>query len=250
MDRRLVIALGGGGFSEEPDNPLLDDFILASTPAERPRVCFVPTAFGDHPGLLLKFYAAFAERDATATHLPLFVRGRQSARDLLLAQDVIYVSGGNLANLLAVWRAHGIDSILREAWERGIVIAGLCAGAMCWFEGGISASFGHELIPLEEGLGFIEGSFCPHYDADPRRRAAYQGAVQNGFRAGFGVDDGAALVFRGAELSEIVSSRPEAGAHRIERDTDGGVAERALEVRFLGEPAPEAADRDFALPSL
>lgn len=249
MDRRLIIALGGGGFSEEPDNPLLDDFILASAPAERPRVCFVPTAFGDHPGLLLKFYAAFAEREVSATHLPLFVRGRQDPRDLLLAQDVIYVGGGSLANLLAVWRAHGIDVILREAWERGIVIAGLCAGALCWFEGGITASFGHDLTALEDGLGFLPGSYCPHYGADPRRRVSLQGAIQNGLPAGYGVDDGAALVFRGLELDEVVGSRPDTGAYTVGRDAQGGIAEHTLPVRFLGEPPAEPAD-EFALPQV
>lgn len=249
MDRRQIIALGGGGFSEEPDNPLLDDFILAAAPAERPRVCFLPTAFGDHPGLLLKFYAAFAERECAATHLPLFVRGRQDPRDLLLAQDVIYVGGGSSANLLAVWRAHGIEAILREAWERGIVIAGLCAGALCWFTGGVTASFGHELTPLEDGLGFLEGSMAPHYDADPRRRPAFQGAILNGLPAGYGVDDGAALVFRGQDLAEVVTSRADAHAYRVERDPEGGIAETRLAGRFLGELPHEQPDDEFALPA-
>ncbi|WP_217925072.1 peptidase E [Miltoncostaea oceani] len=239
MDRRQIIAMGGGGFSEEPDNPLLDDFVFSQSGAERPRILFLPTAMGDHPGLLLKFYAAMGPRSCVPSHLPMFVRGRQDVREQILGQDIIYVGGGNSANLLAIWRAHGIDLILREAWERGILIAGLCAGAMCWFERGITASFGGDhLVPFDDGLGMLAGAFCPHYDSDPRRAPALQAAVAEGAMDGYGVEDGAALHFRGLDLVEAVSSRESAAAHRVSLDPTGGVLETRLETRYLDVSPP------------
>jgi peptidase E len=200
---RTIIAMGGGGFSMEPDNPLLDDFILSQANATRPRVCFLPTASGDADGYIVGFYSAFASR-AEASHLRLFYRTQVDIETLLLAQDVIYVGGGNTENMLAIWRTHGLDRILRVAWEAGVVLAGL------------------------------PGSHCPHYDGEALRRPTYQGLVAEGrLPAGYAADDGAALVFDGTELREVVASRPEATAYRVEA-VDGVARETRLPARYLG----------------
>jgi peptidase E len=227
--RRQIVALGGGGFSEEPDNPALDRHVLAVAGVERPRICFLPTAGGDNSGYIAKFYAAFAALDCRATHLGLFNRTVDDVRGMLLGQDIIYVGGGNTANLLAVWRAQGIDSVLREAYERGVVLAGLCAGSMCWFEGGVTASFGRRLSPLRDGLGLLSGTNCPHYE---QRRDAYGEAMSRGLPPGLAAEDGVALHFVDGELHDVVASRPERGAYRV-TSVDGRLHEEEIPARLL-----------------
>jgi dipeptidase E len=152
----------------------------------------IPTAGGDDAASVRLYYDLFADR-SRPTWLPLFNRAGPAPRDLLLAQDLIYVGGGNTANMLAIWRVHGVDAVLREAWERGIVLAGWSAGALCWFEGGVTDSFDPHLGPLDDGLAFLPGTFCPHYDAEERRRPVYRGLVGAGrLAAGWAADDGAA----------------------------------------------------------
>ena len=232
-DGRVIVAMGGGGFSMEPENPLLDDFILSLAGAERPRVCFLPTASGDSERYLLGFYAAFARR-AEASHLALFVPTVDEIERFLVEQDVIYVGGGNTANMLAIWRLHGVDRALRRAWEAGVVLAGLSAGSICWFEAGTTDSFRPRLASFSDGLGFLPGSNCPHYDGEAERRPTYHRLVADrNLPGGYGVDDGAALVFDGTELREVVVSRPEAAAYRVEA-VDGAARETRLPVRFLG----------------
>lgn len=230
---RTIIAMGGGGFSMEPDSPLLDDFILSQANAARPRVCFLPTASGDADGYIVNFYTAFASR-AEASHLRLFYRTGEDVRALLLGQDIIYVGGGNTENMLAIWRTHGLDRILREAWEAGVILAGLSAGSICWFEAGTTDSFGPDLDVLTDGLGLVAGSHCPHYDGEPQRRPKYHRLVADGrLPAGYAADDGAALVFDGTELREVVASRPDATAYRVEA-VDGVARETRLPARYLG----------------
>lgn len=227
---RTIVAMGGGGFSMEPDNPLLDDWLLSLTDTARPSVCLVPTASGDAEGIIERFYASFASRDCTAAHLPLFRRTDPDLRAVILAQDLIYVSGGNTANMLAIWRTHGLDTVLREAWEKGVVLAGLSAGSLCWFASGVTDSFGESLAPLHDGLGLLPGSHCPHYDGEALRRPRYQALIRAGeLPPGLAADDGVALRFTGADLSEVVSSRPEARGWRVNAD-----GEEALPTRFLG----------------
>lgn len=230
---RHIVALGGGGFSDEPDKPALDDFILELTGEPHPRVCFVPTASGDADSYVQKFYAAFPPDRAQASHLALFQRTVAELRAFVLAQDVIYVGGGNTVNLLAVWRAYGLDTILKEAWERGIILCGTSAGALCWFEAGSTDSFGNGLAPLRDGLGLLPGSFCPHYDSEPERRPTYQAFILNGLPDGFAADDGVGLHFVGTEMRKAVSSRPKARAYRVARQGDH-VTETPLPTRFLG----------------
>lgn len=238
MTDRTIVALGGGGFSMEPDNPLLDDHILdlarAARGRDRPRVCFVATASGDAPTYVANFYAAFAQR-AEASHLALFTRTIDDIDAFLADQDVIYVGGGNTENLLAIWRVHGVDRAMRRAWESGVVMTGLSAGSLCWFETGTTDSFGKGLAPLSAGLGFVSGSHSPHYDGEPLRRPTYQRLVAEGtLPSGYAADDGAALVFRGDRLLEVVASRATARGYRVERGSDGTAVETVLETRYLG----------------
>ncbi len=222
---RHVVALGGGRLSEDRD--ALDEFVLGLAGRARPRICFLPTAAADSADYVVRFYEAFRER-AEPSHLELFGVPRRDIRDFLLAQDVVYVGGGNTANMLAIWRVHGVDAVLREAWERGIVLAGVSAGSICWFEAGVTDSFGEELAPLR-CLGFLPGSNCPHYDSEPERRPTYTRLVDAGeLPPGLAAEDGVGLHFVGSELAEAVTGRPDARAFRVEP----GV-EEALPVRRL-----------------
>jgi dipeptidase E len=235
MLRGHIVAMGGGGFSMEADNPLLDDFALALTGKDRPRVCFLPTASGDSRDYIDRFYAAFGEDRCQPTHLSLFRRcdDARDIREVVAEQDVLYVGGGNVANLLALWHIHGLDSLVRRAWERGAVLCGVSAGMICWFEQALTDSFGAELAPLD-ALGFLPGSAAPHYDGEPRRRPRFHELVGSGeLSDGLAADDGAALHFAGTRLVQVVSSRPTAAAYRVER-RGAEVVETRLEARFLG----------------
>jgi dipeptidase E len=228
---RHIVAMGGGGFSDE-ESPALDDFVLALAGKDRPRVCFLAQASGDSDSYIVRFYEAFTARPCDPSHLALFRTPTPPVREHLLTQDVVYVGGGNTANMLALWRLHGADQALRAAWEAGIILAGISAGANCWFEDCVTDSFAPELGALGDGLAFLTGSFCPHYDGDERRRLVYQRLISEGFPAGIAADNGAAVHFVGTGLHEVVSSRPEARAHRVEL-IDGAVTETPLETRFL-----------------
>jgi dipeptidase E len=235
VERRHVVAMGGGGFLMEPENPLLDEFVLSIARSARPRVCFVPTASGDADGAITQFYRAFCALDCKAGDLPLFERRIEDLRSFVLRQDVVYVGGGNTASMLAVWRAHGLDRVLAEAWHEGVLLCGVSAGMNCWFSESVTDSFAlSRLAALNDGLGLLAGSCCPHYDGEPQRRPTYHRLVGAGELAGgWAADDGAALVFAGAELVEVVSSRPGAAAYRVELD-ETGVRERRLPSRYLG----------------
>jgi dipeptidase E len=235
-DQRRIVAIGGGTFTMgPPEDLLLERFVLSLTAVDRPRVCFVATASGDSDTYVKVFYQAMARLDCQPTDLPLFARSVANLESFVLSQDVIFVGGGSTANLLAVWRVHGLDSILRKAWSEGVLLCGVSAGMNCWFEGSITDSFDvAELAALPDGLGLLSGSCCPHYDGESKRRPAYETAVASGrLEAGFAADDGAALVFAGEELVEVVGSRPSARAYRVQR-CDDGVVERELPTRYLG----------------
>lgn len=230
-----IVAMGGGGFSMEPDNPLLDDWLLSLVDRAQPKVCFVPTASGDADGYVVRFYDGFGKGRAEPSHLALFDRSVDDLREFVLAQDIIYVGGGNTANMLAVWRAHGLDEVLHEAWQTGVILAGLSAGSICWYEAGITDSFGTKLAPLCDGLGFLSGSHCPHFDGEPERRPRYEELVRTGILPdGVAADDGVALMYRGAELIDVVSSRSEACAYRLQVD-DTELSVDVIQARYLGD---------------
>ncbi|MGN6586358.1 MAG: Type 1 glutamine amidotransferase-like domain-containing protein [Solirubrobacterales bacterium] len=238
--RRQVVAFGGGGFSQESDNPLLDDYVLGLTGATDPRVCFLPTASGDADHYLVRFYNAFRDR-ARPSHVSLFRRERGVAdiRAHLLSQDLIYVGGGSLLSLLGVWRAHGIDSMLREAWESGVILCGLSAGSLCWFEEAVSGVHGEP--KRLRGLGLLPFSNCVHYETGGERRESYHRFLLEGMRGGYAAEDGAALHFVGEELSRVVASRPEARGYRLDV-ANRRVVEMRIATTYLGdrEAPPEA----------
>ncbi|CAN5809995.1 Type 1 glutamine amidotransferase-like domain-containing protein [soil metagenome] len=228
VGKRTIAVVGGGVVGPAMDR--LNGFLLELTGKERPRICAIPTATGDTAANLVVYYQRYARR-ADATHLDLFDRSVVDIAGLLLAQDIIWVGGGNTANMLAVWRVHGVDTILREAWQRGIVLAGGSAGGLCWFECGVTDSFG-PLAPLNDGLGLLPGSHCPHYDSEPERRPTYERLIKGGFPAGYAADDGAVLLFRDRQLAEVVTVREAAHGYRVECG-DGRVEETVLPSRLL-----------------
>jgi len=231
--RPLVIALGGGGFSMEA-SPLLDDHVLAAAETPRPRVLFVPTASGDAADYVVRFYRSLGER-ATCAHLELFRRTHVDLRALVMAHDVVYVGGGNTASMLAVWRVHGLDRVLREAHAAGVVMAGISAGAVCWFQGAITDSYGATMEPLDDGLGLLPGVMVPHYDGEAARRPALHREMAGGrWSRGWAADDGAALVFHGEQLIDVVASRPGVAGYRIQRGDHGEISEHRLAARLLG----------------
>lgn len=228
------LALLGGGFSTDDDG-LLDNWVLGHVGAPRPKVCFVPTASGDAPAYVERFLAAYRSRTCEPSVLPLFRRelDDDALRTFLLSQDVVYVGGGNTANLLAVWRAHGVDRLLREAYDRGTLLCGISAGANCWAEGSHTDSFG-PLTHLSDGLGLLSGSVCPHYDSEPGRRSSYQVAVATrALPAGWAVEDGVGALFRDGSLTDAVTRTSQALLYRVEPDADSGVREHALPCRVL-----------------
>jgi peptidase E len=240
---RTILAMGGGGFTMEPMNPALDDFILTLARCREPRILFLPTASGDPNGQIAAFRATFGDRACRPVHLSLFRLEQQQAdpRQLILAQDVVYVGGGSMRNLLAIWREHGIDLLLREAWERGVVLAGISAGAMCWFQSGVTRSAGRPAPTT--GLGFLPGSLTVHCDGDPTRLPVFLDAVARGVLPdGYAADDGVGLLFEDEQLVRVVSSRPAARAYRVQR-TGTGVIRTVIEPELLAA-APYGLRRD------
>jgi dipeptidase E len=222
VDPRHIVAVGGGG---TPDAVI--DAVLALSPRSQPSVLYVGTASAEDPWLTLKTYDRFRGK-AELRHLEFFPWPPEDLRALALAQDVIWVGGGNTANMLAVWRVHGFDRILREAWEQGVVLAGGSAGMICWFEAGVTDSFGPQLAPIE-CLGFLPGSACPHWDDEGLRRPVYRGLIDGGeLPAGYAADSGVGLHFAGTELVEVLSDREGATGYRVEPGLESPLPARML----------------------
>lgn len=220
--------------------PLLHHALDLSGATGRPRLCLLQTALGDDPAAYARGYAALARDrpDVQVSHLALFpMPNIADIRAHLLAQDVVWVGGGSVANLLAVWRAHGLDQVMREAWEAGVVLGGVSAGSLCWHVGGTTDSFGPDLRPVTNGLGLLPHSNTPHYDSEAARRPLYQRLVAAGtLPAGWATDDGVGLHFRGADLVEALADRPDAYAWRVEPGVDGSAVETRVEPRRLPDP--------------
>jgi peptidase E len=234
--KRQVIALGGGGFLMEPDNPALDLYVLRQARTVRPTVAFLGTAGGDADSYLVKFYRAFSSYDCRPSHLPLFQR-TPKLREYLVRQDVIYVGGGNTKSMLALWREWDLPALLQEAWQEGTVLAGVSAGAICWFQHGLTDSWADRLAVLP-CLGFLGGSCCPHYDGEPERRPAYHDYLLKGdILPGVAIDDGAAIHMAEGEIHRVVASRPVARAYRVSI-REGAVLEEPLETEYLRTTRP------------
>jgi len=221
-----IVGLGGSGESDEQTRTLFRH-ILSLSGARVPRVLLLPTAAGDSDAAVVRMYELLSGL-GRLSHLRFFPWPPARARELVLAQDAIYVGGGNTANMLAVWRTHGFERVLREAWEQGVLLFGGSAGMICWFEASVTDSFGPQLEGMRDGLGFLSGSACPHYDAEARRRPRYRELLDAGFPAGVAADNGVALHYRGAVLHEVVTCRPGATAYRA-----SAAGEEPLEARLL-----------------
>ncbi len=232
-EQQRILAMGGVQLSPgSTDWPLLQ-YLLDLSGRERPRICMLATAGGENPSGLASYYATFA-RHAEPTHLALFGRTGADVEGFLLGQDVIFVGGGNTANMLAIWRLHGVDKALKHAWESGVVLAGWSAGANCWFESSVTDSFGPNLDPLKDGMKLLDGSFCPHYDSESLRRPRYEELVGGGgLPDGFAADDGVGVLFEGRRFVEAVASLPGQHAYRVERRKGNSVEETQVRARLL-----------------
>ena len=228
-----IIAMGGGGFMMEPDNLALDRYVIAQTSKARPKVAFLPQAGGENEESIISFYKAFTQLDCHPTHLSLFYPHTADLATYLLAQDIIYVGGGNTKSMLALWREWNLPAILRRAYDQGIVLAGVSAGSICWFEQGLTDSIPGNLTALP-CLGFLPGSCTPHYDGEALRRPSLHALLsKGGMMSGYAFDDGAAGHFVDGTFKTTVTSRPNAKGYYVQSD-GSKVTETILETRYLG----------------
>src|SRR3954447_3229639 len=236
MATRRIVACGGGLFVDEAAP--LREVIVAQARQANPRVCFVPTATGDHPDAIARFYRVASRMDCRPSDLPLFFRDVDDVETFLMEQDVIWVAGGNTANALAVWRVHGVDTVLRQAWEAGCVMTGASAGMNCWFEASVTDSFNlQKLEGLRDGLAWLPGSACPHWDSEEMRRPVYRDLVADGFPGGIAAEDGVGLVYDRTELVEAVSWRADGAAFRVTRAGADAVSEERIAARRVSKDA-------------
>ena len=230
MAERKIVAFGGFGLFNRGHRGFGAE-LVRMTGKERPRACFLPQASNEDPAYVVAFYEAFAPF-ADCTYVVFNPWPEDDWRERITGADIVFVGGGNTANMLAVWRVHGVPEALREAWESGAVMCGSSAGMICWFEAGITDSFGPQLDGMKDGLGFVSGSACPHYDGEELRRPRYHELVGAGFPPGYAADDGVGLVFRGTEFAEAIRVLPEKRAYRVEL-VDGEVVETPIPARAL-----------------
>lgn len=236
-----ILATSGGfqstdiGVFQWRRGPLIEHAIALAGNPDRARFCYVGTAAGDSLNGTAGYYRAFAGSDVRASHLELFTMPNvPDVRAHLLAQDVIWVGGGSVANLLAVWRVHGLGELLRECWESGVVLGGVSAGSICWYVGGVTDSFGNDLRPVLDGLALLPYGNGVHYDSEEGRRPLLQHLVAEGLLpVSHATDDGVGLVYEGTELVEAVTDTPGAGAYVVERTDDGQARESRIEPRLL-----------------
>jgi len=190
--KRQIIAIGGGGFGRNPGEGIIENYILNQSNAKNPNICFIPTATGDNEAYKNNYYATFTKLNCNPVHLDFFKR-TPDLENLINEQDIIFVGGGNTKSMLAVWKDWGLDSILHQAYKNGVVMSGVSAGAICWFEKGITDSWSEDLKVMD-CLGFVKGACCPHYDEEPQRRPSLKKFLsQKILESCYAVDGGCAL---------------------------------------------------------
>jgi peptidase E len=237
-DEPTILATSGGFLESQrlgwEVGPLTRHAVeLAGVTGRAPRVCFVATASGDDPRLISTFYDNAWRAGWTGSHLALFpMPNVPDPREHLLAQDVVWVWGGSVAGLLAVWRLHRLDAAMRDAWRAGVVLTGVSAGSICWHVGGTTDSFGPELRPVTDGLGLLPWSNGVHHDVDPGRRPLFHALVADGtLPSGYATDDGVGVLYRGTAMVEALSERDGALAYRVEAGAASMAVETPLDVR-------------------
>jgi len=234
-ERRLFV-IGGNAFDGALPPHLLLRYMLSMTKKNDPTVCYLPTAKGDSAEMITRWYETMNEFKCRPRHLRLFGNSSQMKNldKRLLSADAIFVGGGNTLNMLAIWKAQGVDKILRQAWEKGILLAGESAGMICWFEQGVTDSRPGK-ISLLDGLGFLKGSACPHYHDEPDRKPVYQEMVRSGeAKDGVACDDGVGLLYEGDSLTRAVRAARNGKATRVLRQQDK-VIEEPIKVELLGK---------------
>ena len=225
--------MGGGGFAMEPDNLLLDRYLLSLADKSTPKVCFVGTASGDSERYHDKFYSSYRTLLCVPSHLSLFKPHTEDIEGFILEQDIIHVGGGNTRNLLILWKEWGLDHVLQKAYSNGVVLSGMSAGMICWFEEFTTDSFGEELRKLS-GLGWLKGSAVPHFDGEAKRLPTYLGMIERGeILGGVALDDGVGALYLDESLKECVSSRSSAKGYRLEKHGNA-VHQETMQTRFLG----------------
>ncbi len=229
--KKQIIALGGGGFSMEA-NLAIDRYILSQAMNKRPKICFLGTASGDAQSYIDKFYGAYKKLECRPSHLSLFKPFTSDIESFLLSQDVVFVGGGNTKSMLAVWREWQVDEVLRKAYDQGVVLSGLSAGSICWFEHGVTDSIPGSLSVLP-CLGFLKGSHCPHYESEPARRPSYEKLIENDLISrGMAADDGVAVHYIDGVVSAVVSSKEDSKAFLVSKN-GGDIEEKVLEPKLL-----------------
>ncbi len=232
--KKQILAIGGAGLSLLPDRLLLEKYFLKLTGQTCPNICFLPTAAGDSDWMIRRFYDAALRLECKPCHLSLFNAPSEDLEAIILDQDALYIGGGNTRNMLVLWRDWGVNLILRKAWEKGIVLGGVSAGSICWFDEGVTDSIPGRLTPLNY-LGFLPGSNCPHFDSEAARRPSYHQLILNGeISDGVAADDGVALHYVENQLHQVVSSRQTASAYTVCKNGDK-ITEEKIKPRFLSE---------------
>jgi len=238
---KQIIALGGGGFAMEPDNPLLDKYILASAHNDKPNICFLATASGDNPGYIDRFYKCFDKLKCDPKHLSLFKIPTTDLEDFILTSDIIYVGGGSTTNMLLIWKHWRIDKYLTKAYENGTLLTGLSAGSICWFEEGVSEIIENPEIPPVnrhakiKALGLLKGSHCPHFDGEAYRAPIYKKwIIENKIQSGYAVDDGVGIHFVDGKFQKAVSSRPNAKAYYLSKTASNQLGSEVINPIYLG----------------
>ena len=235
IKERNIIAIGGGGFGRNPGEGIIEEYILKQTTKKKPNICFIPTATGDNDAYKVNYYATFSKLNCNPTHLDFFKRTPDLKR-LIAAQDVIFVGGGNTKSMLAVWREWHLDKILKKAYKNGTVMSGVSAGAICWFQNGITDSWDSNL-QIMPCMNFVKGTCCPHYDEEPERKPTVKKLISNNkVKSIYAVDGGAALHIKNEKNFKSVSFKKDKYAYEVTLDKNN-IIENDINQSFLHHPS-------------